>query len=71
MIATVRIRLEIPDKKAKEALAREEPGAVARWETRDREDRQQIETILEDWIKDDIPRMLEEHAVGDEVEVDW
>ena len=68
MVATVRINLQIPDESAKEALQRIDPELADAFTAGTR--REQVGQAVEEWIQDDIPRMLEEHAVGDEVEAD-
>jgi hypothetical protein len=69
MIATVRITLDIPDEKGKAALERAQPGMSALWG--DAMSSTQIGEALEEWVQDNIPALLEEHATGDEVEVVW
>jgi hypothetical protein len=71
MIATVRITLDIPDEKGKAALERAQPGMSALWDVEDIAEREKIGEALEEWVQDNIPALLEEHATGDEVEVVW
>jgi hypothetical protein len=71
MIATVRITLDIPDEKAKAGLERVQSGMVERWDVEDIAERERLGEALEEWVQDNIPALLEEHATGDEVEVVW
>ena len=71
MIANIRINLNIPDNRGKAALARENPGMVGRWNTDNQADREEIGAALEEWVKDEMPRLLEGDVSSYEVEVDW
>lgn len=71
MIANVRIRIDIPDEQAKSALDREEPGMATRWSSGNKADRQQIAEVLDDYVKDELPQLLEGAVESYEVEVDW
>jgi hypothetical protein len=63
-----------------EELARQtdDNGEHQAWEDRGQEHEQEMEerhmqltAQIEEWVQDNIPALLEEHATGDEVEVVW